>query len=151
MQILSERLYASNCFELCPFIAQEADRQADRESNAAESDNELDVGQQILGEMKNFGDRLKDIESKVQDNQNAIKTLTQTPAAGATAQTTDQVIPTLAQLQQSPAIQRGMDERLQHLASLPDSGKYKSQREGYRDNPCQTSGPMAPELRPHWP
>ena len=41
------------------------------------------------------------------------------------------VIPSLAQLQESPAVQRGLDQWVRHLSEIPDNqGKYKTQRGG---------------------
>ena len=117
--------------ELCPFSSQtQQERQgpaqnepvSHQQTDNSDSDTDIDIGTQILTEMKNFGTRLSNIETKVADNQTSIQSLS---AAAAPSQAS--VIPSLPHLQQSPVIQRGVDERMHHLSAPTDClGKYKS-------------------------
>ena len=112
--------------QLCPFMAPVQETILNEQTSDADSNPDIDMGTQILKEMKNFGSRLTNIESKVADNQNSIQNLN---SASAQQQNATQVIPTMAHLQQSPVIQRGVEERMHHLNQPTESqGKYKSQR-----------------------
>ena len=82
-----------------------------------------------------LGHRLSQIEVQVQDNKTSIQNVTAAAAASAApTEAAAPVIPSISHLQNSPAVQRGMEERLRHVSGGPggqeSQGKYKSQRGG---------------------